>query len=81
MIKKTISENMIKAGKIMSKYKYLLWDIDGTVLNFEEAEKWAIRTLFDKFHLGECSDEMLSHYTEINKKYWNVARWKRREFW
>ena len=69
---KTISENMIKAGKIMSKYKYLLWDIDGTVLNFEEAEKAAIRTLFDKFHLGECSDEMLSHYTKINKKYWKL---------
>ena len=69
---KTILENMIKAGKIMSKYKYLLWDIDGTVLNFEEAEKAAIRTLFDKFNLGECSDEMLSHYTKINKKYWKL---------
>ena len=56
----------------MSKYKYLLWDIDGTVLNFEEAEKAAIRTLFDKFNLGECSNEMLSHYTKINKKYWKL---------
>ena len=54
----------------MSKYKYLLWDIDGTILNFEKAEKRAIRTLFEKFNLGECTDEMLSHYIEINKKYW-----------
>ena len=52
----------------MSKYKYLLWDIDGTILNFEKAEKRAIRTLFEKFNLGECTDEMLSHYIEINKK-------------
>ena len=69
---KNYLKNMIKAGKIMSKYKYLLWDIDGTVLNFEEAEKAAIRTLFDKFNLGKCSDEMLSHYTKINKKYWKL---------
>ena len=54
----------------MSKYKYLLWDIDGTVLNFEKAEKRAIRTLFEKFNLGECTDEMLSCYIQINKKYW-----------
>lgn len=56
----------------MSKYKYLLWDIDGTILNFEKAEKRAIRTLFEKFNLGECTDEMLSHYIEINKKYWKL---------
>ena len=56
----------------MSKYKYLLWDIDGTILNFEKAEKRAIRTLFEKFNLGECTDEMLSHYIEISKKYWKL---------
>lgn len=56
----------------MSKYKYLLWDIDGTILNFEKAEKRAIRTLFEKFNLGECTDEMLSCYIQINKKYWKL---------
>ena len=56
----------------MSKYKYLLWDIDGTILNFEKAEKRAIRTLFERFNLGECTDEMLSHYIEINKKCWKL---------
>ena len=58
--------------EIMAKYKYLLWDIDGTILNFEVAERAAIRSLFDKFNLGTCSDEMLVCYSQINKKYWQL---------
>jgi len=54
----------------MKKYKYFLWDIDGTVLNFKAAEKTAIRSLFGKFNLGECTDSMLGRYSKINKKYW-----------
>ncbi len=51
-------------------YKYILWDIDGTVLDFIAAEAYAIRTLFKKYKLGECSDEMLKLYSGINAKYW-----------
>lgn len=51
-------------------YKYLLWDIDGTVLDFLASEAYAIRTLFKKYKIGECSDAMLSMYSEINSKYW-----------
>ena len=51
-------------------YKYLLWDIDGTVLDFLASEAYAIRTLFKKYKIGECSDAMLSMYSEINAKYW-----------
>lgn len=54
----------------MKKIKYLLWDIDGTVLNFLEAEKAAIRKGFREFNLGTCTDEMLSNYSSINKGYW-----------
>lgn len=50
--------------------KVILWDIDGTLLNFEAAEKAAIRHCFSKHGLGECTDEMLLRYTKINKKYW-----------
>ncbi len=38
-------------------YKYLLWDIDGTVLDFLASEAHAIRALFEKYNLGECSKE------------------------
>ncbi len=51
-------------------YKYLLWDIDGTVLNFLASEAYAIRTLFEKYKIGECSDEMIKLYSKINSKYW-----------
>jgi len=51
-------------------YKYLLWDIDGTVLNFLASEAYAIRALFEEYNLGKCSDEMLEEYSKINVKYW-----------
>lgn len=51
-------------------YKYLLWDIDGTVLDFTAAESCAIKALFKKYNLGECTDEMVSIYSDINTKYW-----------
>ena len=57
---------------IMAKYKYLLWDIDGTIINFELAERAAIRSLFKRFKLGDCSDEMLMCYSQINKRYWQL---------
>lgn len=51
-------------------YKVILWDIDGTLLDFSKAEEISIRYLFDKYHLGECTDEMLNKYVAINKVYW-----------
>lgn len=55
----------------------LLWDIDGTLLNFGMAEKYAIRKCFDIFGLGTCTDEMLARYSAINSRYWE--RLERRE--
>ena len=48
----------------------ILWDVDGTLLDFAAAEKAAIRNLFEEYHLGECTDEMLLRYSRINKTYW-----------
>lgn len=53
-------------------YKYLLWDIDGTVLDFLASEASAIKALFKKYNLGECSDDMLKLYSGINVKYWQM---------
>ena len=53
-------------------YKYLLWDIDGTVLDFLASEAYAIRSLFKKYKIGECSDQMLKLYSGINSKYWQM---------
>ncbi len=51
-------------------FDILLWDVDGTLLDFLAAEKIAIRSLFKDFGLGDCSDEMLSLYSGINAQYW-----------
>lgn len=48
----------------------ILWDIDGTLLDFHAAEREAIKTLFTKFELGECTDEMIQRYSKINRSYW-----------
>ena len=50
--------------------KTLLWDIDGTLLDFSKAEEYGIKKCFEIFGLGECTDEMLLRYSKINRKYW-----------
>lgn len=51
-------------------FKVILWDVDGTLLNFLAAEKQAIKTCFKIFEMGECTDEMIAGYSAINRKYW-----------
>jgi len=53
-------------------YKYILWDIDGTILDFEAAQNKAIKALFKKHNLGKCTDEMVGDYSKINEKYWQA---------
>ena len=50
--------------------KAILWDIDGTLLDFIKAEHAAIKKCFEVFQLGECTDEMIARYSKINKGYW-----------
>lgn len=57
--------------------RLLLWDIDGTILDFHEAQKHAIRACFEEQGLGICTDEMLAVYDGINKRAWQ--RLERRE--
>lgn len=52
--------------------KVVLWDVDGTLLDFKAAEKAAIKKLFSRFGLGVCTDEMISEYSQINVRYWKM---------
>ena len=54
----------------MQTIKVILWDIDGTLLDFDAAETEAINACFRIFDLGTCTDEMLRTYKEINRTYW-----------
>ncbi|MBP5209585.1 MAG: HAD-IA family hydrolase [Clostridia bacterium] len=48
----------------------LLWDVDGTILDFFTAQKNALRACFARFGLGECSEEMILAYDGINHVFW-----------
>ena len=48
----------------------LLWDLDGTLLDFHAAESAAIKSLFEAFSLGGCSEDMIRRYSQINESYW-----------
>lgn len=50
--------------------KIILWDVDGTLLDFEASQRAALCTLFSEFGLGTCTEEMLSRYNAINNEYW-----------
>lgn len=52
--------------------KYILWDIDGTLLDFDLAEDTSIKHCFEYFDLGPCPDEWLADYKQINDKYWKA---------
>lgn len=48
----------------------ILWDVDGTLLDFKAAEYAAIKSLFKVFKLGECTDRMVARYSVINDSFW-----------
>lgn len=50
--------------------KKILWDIDGTLLNFNLAETYAINECFKKHGLSKPSEEMVKDYKIINDSYW-----------
>ena len=56
----------------MRNFDILLWDIDGTLLDFAAAESAAVKGLFREFGLGECSDGMVARYAAINKRWWEA---------
>lgn len=52
--------------------KVILWDIDGTILDFLASQASSIRKRFDEYNLGECTDAMLNRYSQINQHYWEL---------
>lgn len=54
----------------MEMIQTILWDIDGTLLSFTEAERAAIQACFRAFGLGECDDDMVARYSALNASYW-----------
>ena len=51
------------------KYKWLLFDLDGTLFNYDKGEKTAFRKSIENFGF-EYKDEYLTLYDSINKNLW-----------
>ncbi|PER35268.1 noncanonical pyrimidine nucleotidase, YjjG family [Bacillus cereus] len=55
----------------MKKYKTLLFDVDDTLLDFQKAEKVALRMLFEEKGIPLTS-EVEAQYKKINKSLWDA---------
>lgn len=51
------------------RYDIIFWDVDGTLLDFKESEKWALREAFLN-HEIMIDEEIYSVYSRINDFYW-----------
>ena len=56
----------------MKKIKAILYDVDGTLLDFETQDEVALSYCFEKYNLGELSEEKLELYKRINLGYWEM---------
>lgn len=72
----------------MSKYSILLFDADGTIMDFHRSEYEAVKESLDSFGIPS-GDDIIKAYSEINAEYWRMlergeieksklymARWK-----
>ena len=54
---------------ILEKYKYILFDLDDTLLDFEKAEHIAFNKLLEDCDI-QFNEELFNKYKEINKGLW-----------
>jgi putative hydrolase of the HAD superfamily len=53
----------------INKYKYLLFDLDNTLFDFEKAEEVSLRRTFEKFGIPHTR-ENIQAYFEVNRGIW-----------
>lgn len=53
----------------MSRFEAILWDLDGTLLDFLYAQRLAITRCLESIG-REATEEIIQHYSEINDSYW-----------
>lgn len=51
------------------KYDIILWDVDGTLLDFLASERYAILETFRRYGI-EIDEEIIQTYSKINEGYW-----------
>lgn len=53
----------------MSKFTTVLWDVDGTLLDFLYSQRYALTKCFHSIG-REMTDEILNRYSQINDSFW-----------
>lgn len=53
----------------MCRFTTILWDVDGTLLDFLYAQRVCMRKCFEKMGMS-ITEKMLARYSEINDSYW-----------
>lgn len=54
----------------MGKYKWLLFDLDNTILDFTESSRMAFLKVFETFHIDKDIKDVFGLYKDINHKVW-----------
>lgn len=52
--------------------KVILWDVDGTLLDFSKSERYGLEACLREIGFQEYNDEMLQRYAQINRRYWEA---------
>jgi YjjG family noncanonical pyrimidine nucleotidase len=52
--------------------KAVLFDIDNTLLSFDEYVKESMKNGFEKFGIATYNDEMFAAFTQVNSKLWRL---------
>lgn len=53
------------------RYKYILMDLDGTILDSKKLERYALKSTFEELSLI-FTEEIIDTYHHINIKYWSL---------
>ncbi len=53
----------------MKRYDTILWDVDGTLLDFLQSQKFALKEAFGAYNIN-ISDKVVERYSVINESYW-----------
>lgn len=54
----------------MNKYKYLIFDLDDTIFDFQKSESEALEILFDEYNIP-FNQSNKEKYKKINRMYWD----------
>jgi YjjG family noncanonical pyrimidine nucleotidase len=52
--------------------KTILWDVDGTLLDFARSERYGLFACLDEIGFHAYDDEMLKRYAKINRGFWEA---------